>query len=390
MPPERNPRRPEKVPGHPGIYHKGSTYIDTWKERGKSRSRSYRTLTAAARGRAQRIAGGNRPASRERFDRYARRWIDSYRGRTKRGLDEGTRDEYRSIIETWLIPHFRHTALGEIGPKAVRDFIDHLCESKNRAEQPLAAATIRWIMVPLKAMLAEAYEDELVPVDASRVRIVIPDRTRGRRRPKTMNRHQTVAVQNALPARYRLLFLLLACTGLRISEALGLQWRDLEQTADGPVCAVRRQFYRGQLKDHPKSEAGDRLVAIVPALARELTRHRASTEHAAPTDPVFATKFGTHISAHNIRRMLRPIVADLGLPWVTPHVFRHSLATALRDAGHDANAIARVLGHTDPGFTQRTYIHVPHVVRFDEVFSRREDNPEDNPAAESGRIVGHD
>ena len=224
-------------------------------------------------------------------------------------------------------------------------------------------------MAPLKAMLADAYENELVPLDASRVRIVVPDRVRGTPPPHDDPRADG-ADPDAVPARYRLLFMLLAFTGLRISEALGLQWRDLEQTADGPVLAVRRQFYRGQLKDYPKTDAGERLVAVVPELARELMRHRAATSYAADPDPIFTTMYGTHMSAHNVRRMLRPITEELGLEWVTPHVFRHSLATPRRNAGYDANAIARVLGHTDPGFTQRTYIHEPNVVRFDDVFTR--------------------
>jgi len=382
----------ERVPDHPGIYRKGGRYYDTWKERGKPRKRAYPTLTAAVRGRAERIASGNRPASRERFDKYARRWIEDYRGRTKKGLDEDSRDEYRKIIEQWLIPHFRHTALGDIGPDAVHAFIDHLCRQKaKRTGEPLAAATIRWIMAPLKAMLAEAYEKGLITVDASRVRIVVPERkrtTRRRARPRTLTAAQTAAVLDAVPARYRLLFVLLACTGLRISEALGLQWRDLEQTPDGPILVIERQFYCGKLKDSPKTEAGDRCVALIPALVRELMRHRANTDYPAPQDPIFATKYGTHISAHNVRRMLRPKVAELGLGWATPHVFRHSLATALRDAGHDATAIARVLGHADPGFTQRTYIHAPQVVRFDNLrlgaFEGAEGNPEGNQRAETG------
>jgi hypothetical protein len=52
-------------------------------------------------------------------------------------------------------------------------------------------------------------------------------------------------------------------------------------------------------------------------------------------------------------------------------VFRHSLATQLRDAGYDANAIARVLGHGDPSFTQRIYIHEASIVRFDELFNHK-------------------
>jgi integrase len=102
-----------------------------------------------------------------------------------------------------------------------------------------------------------------------------------------------------------------------------------------------RRVPRRAGRDHPGSHTEHRTPS-------ELVRHRAASAHAGAADPIFATRYGTHISAHNIRRVLRPIVKDLGLEWVTPHVFRHSLATQLRDAGYDANAIARVLGHSDP------------------------------------------
>jgi hypothetical protein len=72
-----------------------------------------------------------------------------------------------------------------------------------------------------KAMLADAYENELVGVDASRVRVVVPDRGRPRKpAQKRLAHDQTARIFAAIPARYRLLFLLLAYTGLRISEAL--------------------------------------------------------------------------------------------------------------------------------------------------------------------------
>ena len=60
MPQQANARRPEKT-SHPGIFKKGNRYIDTWKERGKPRSQSYPTITAAKRGRAERIALGKAP-----------------------------------------------------------------------------------------------------------------------------------------------------------------------------------------------------------------------------------------------------------------------------------------------------------------------------------------
>jgi integrase len=47
--------------------------------------------------------------------------------------------------------------------------------------------------------------------------------------------------------------------------------------------------------------------------------------------------------------------------------FRHSLATDLQQHGYDATTIAAVLGHTDPAFTARVYIHAKEAPRFDDL-----------------------
>jgi integrase len=364
-------RRPVKVPGHPGLFRKGSTVIDTWKDRGKPRSKSYRTLTAAKRGRAERIAAGNAPASRERFDRYAERWLREYRGRTANGLASSTRADYRWLIETYAVPFFRHTPIGDLTPLDVKNFIEHLATcrpvKRQKGAERLSPATVRRIMCPLKAMLAEAYELGLTRSDVGKVRVVVRDERPRRRAPKTLTRDQVTAVVAELAERDRLLFFFLARTGVRISEALGAQWRDLEQTSEGPVLIVERQQHRGGTRDELKTEAGHRRVAIVPSLARALMRHRASTEHAADDAPIFPSLAGTAQDDHNVRRRLRPAAKRAGVPWATPHVFRHSLATELRDAGYDAAVISKVLGHTDEGFTRRVYIHTRDAPRFDDL-----------------------
>ena len=133
------------------------------------------------------------------------------------------------------------------------------------------------------------------------------------------------------------------------------------------MLIVRRQRSRGELRDETKTAAGDRQVAVLPTVARALMRHRAATEHAADNDPIFPTIVGIHQDDHNVRRRLRPAARDAGVPWATPHVFRHSLATELRDAGYDAAIIAKVIGHTDENFTRRVYIHTKDSPRFDAI-----------------------
>ena len=362
-----------KVPGHPGIFKKGNRHYDTWTERGKSRRKAYKTLTAAKKGRADRIAHGGTAPSRERFDRYAERWLVEYQGRSSRPISARTRERYATHMRGYAIPYFRATAIGDLTPLDVRGFLEHLQQQtptrgSKRGAKRLAPATIVSIMGALKAMLAEAYELGLTRTDVGRVRVIVRGAGgRRRRAPRTLTREQLDTLLAELDPRDRVLFYFLARTGLRIGEALGLKWRDLERTPAGLVLVIDRQAQGGELEDEGKTENALRSVAILPSLARVLTRYRASTEYGGADDPMFASLTGTHQDAHNVRRRLRPAAKSAGVEWATPHVFRHTLATELRDGGVHDTIIARVLGHADPNFTRRTYMHTEDAPRFDEL-----------------------
>src|SRR6185436_19090959 len=84
-------------------------------------------------------------------------------------------------------------------------------------------------------------------------------------------------------------------------------------------------------------------------------------------DPIFPSNTGAHQDDHNVRRRLRPAAVRAGVPWATPHVFRHTLATELRDSGVHDTIIAAVLGHSDPNFTRRTYMHTDEAPRNDHI-----------------------
>lgn len=356
--------------GTPGIYRRGHRYVAVTYDRGKRIKTTHDTKAEACRARVRRCL---RPsaAGRERFEDYVERWLVEYRGRTSRGLAPSTRDAYASTMRTHVVPYFRGRRIGDIGRADVKRFIDHLATLSSRNSRDpttrLAGSTIRKILTPLKAMFAEAYELEIIPTDAGRVRVIVDDRSTAERRPKTLSRAQIAALDAQLDPRDRLLILLLRWTGLRISEALGLRWEDLDRAEDGPVLHVRRQWQDGRLVECAKTPAGIRSVAIVPSLERALEAARRAATFDRPRDPIFATRRGTHQDSHNLRRRLRPAAHTAGVPWMTPHVLRHSLATELLDNGHDINAVANVLGHRSTAFTRRTYIHARATPRFDDL-----------------------
>lgn len=203
---------------------------------------TFATLAEAREAKGQRDAGDRRPASREPFEDYARQWLVTYRGRTSRGLSERTRGVYRRDMERWAIPCFRGRRLDEIEPPDVRAFIGHLDEAGLRPN------SVRSIMAPLKAMYATAVEDGAVRSNPTvNVRIGVGRRPDdGGREVRAMTRAELARVLGCVPEDWRLLFEFLAHTGLRISEAIGLTWADVEFGAH-PLLRVRRQDCRGEI-----------------------------------------------------------------------------------------------------------------------------------------------
>jgi integrase len=165
--------------------------------------------------------------------------------------------------------------------------------------------------------------------------------------------HQELSgLLKALPASWRLFFELLTHTGLRISEALGLEWADV-RFGERPRLRIVRQHYRGDTR-RLKSHKARRELPLSPGMARSLW----SARPVAGTGPMFATSNGTRFNDRNVRRVLERAARQAGVPWVTFHTFRHTCASLLFEGGKNIRQVSDWLGHADPAFTLRTYVHL--------------------------------
>jgi len=77
------------------------------------------------------------------------------------------------------------------------------------------------------------------------------------------------AVIKAIPLQFRALFVVLAATGLRIGEALGLKWADIDFDPKEPKLHVRRSIWRGQ-EQTPKSKRSMRAKHMSKTLVQAL------------------------------------------------------------------------------------------------------------------------
>jgi integrase len=332
------------VKGHPGIYRRGDRYVVTWKHRGKKRKSFHRTLSAARREKGRRASGATEPVSRQRFDAYAREWARTYQGRSRRGVSAGTRDSYRYALERFAIPFFGTARLGEITPPDIRDYIASLTGGK------LTARSARRYFAPVRALFAQAFDDgHIARNPAAGARVFV----RGERiqRPRTLTPEEIIRLLAEVPEEHRELTAFMAYTGVRVSEALAAAWADIGQEDGAPALLI----------PDSKTDAGVRAVPLSPGLNRMLLRRRSAARWATDADPIFPNALGTPIDARNWRRRVWNPAVERADVKATPHTLRHSLASLLFERGHTAAQVAAWLGHQDPAFTLRTYIHARDV-----------------------------
>lgn len=154
-----------------------------------------------------------------------------------------------------------------------------------------------------------------------------------------------------LLARDRASLELLYGSGLRVSELIALDMKDVEEQQQ----SVRVQGKGGKERVVPYgSKAREALEAYWPA--REELRRNAGSRTAG--QPVFVNAHGERLTVRSIARMVKGYARRAEISWdLHPHSLRHAFATHLLADGADLRAIQELLGHKSLSTTQR-YTHV--------------------------------
>lgn len=151
---------------------------------------------------------------------------------------------------------------------------------------------------------------------------------------------------------------LLAATGLRRSELLALRWEDVD--LDGRVLSVTGSVVRvkGQgLIRQDRTKGGDERTIPLPQFAVDALHQRKGGRHHRNTAGViFPSSTGTLRDPDNFGKQWREVRDELGLPDVSSHSFRKTVATLIDDSGLSARVGADQLGHARPSMTQDKYM----------------------------------
>lgn len=155
-----------------------------------------------------------------------------------------------------------------------------------------------------------------------------------------------------LGRRNHLIFAILWCLGLRISELTRLQVESFEQEHD-PVNKIGLLRVRGKNKKQ-------RALFVVDSLYDELCSYL--DDPLSPKEafePLFPTNKGKTISNSRIQKLMKAYVKKAGIQsTITPHILRHTFATEMYCQGVPFSAIQAMMGHERKEETS-LYIHVP-------------------------------
>lgn len=278
------------------------------------------------------------------------------------GLLPQTVGQYRQV---WA----KH-GVSQLGELRITELPTSRANAHIQAVAATASSQAAYLRIILRGMFAMAVrfdvlavnpivETKTAKVDRKPARALTPDEFQ-RVRAAVIAFTDRPGVGGPKPGKLLLPFIeVLAATGGRPSEVLALRWSDVDLLGDPPTVT-----FSGTLVDHQRAggqplHRQDRRKAGAPPHTVDLPAFGVETLTAllgetGPDGAVFKSRTGGWMSLANLRRALRAALPeDLG--WVTPHSFRRTVATLVRD-DHGPALAQQQLSHAKLATTEAHYL----------------------------------
>jgi integrase len=280
----------------------------------------------------------------------------------KPGRRKGTYLRYETVVRLHIVPLIGKAPVARLGPQDVQRLQTALLA------KGLGAKYINLVRATLSGAMSQAVKFGLALRNP--VPLVDPPHEE-EEEPRPLTPEQAGALLSAAAGHdFEHLFTVMLASGLRIGEALGLRWPDVD--LDKRRLQVRQQLtiITGEpwRLTPPKSKSGRRTLPLIPAAIEALhhqrprvLRYQAKLPHELPWPEhglVFCDEFGNPLVGRRVERVFKQLLERAVLSTTfTPHSLRHSTATYLTAMGVPPRVIMEIMGHSSLSMTTK-YQHV--------------------------------
>lgn len=315
----------------------------------------------------------------------------------KRGLKDNTFQNYKYMYNTFVRPKFGKLKISQVKKSDVKRFYNYLAD-----ERGLQASTIDSIHTVLHQVFDLAVDDGYIRSNPSER--VLKELKQAHCFQTEKRKALTVAEQELLldylrnTPQYRHwypIFAVMLGTGLRVGEATGLRWCDIDLD-EGLINVNHTLVYysHGPQKgcsfnvNTPKTKAGERVVPMLGFVKEAFLEERENQKETGIsckasvdgyTDFIFVNRYGDTQHLGTLNKAIRRIIRDCNdaqfeksenpevlLPHFSCHTLRYTFTTRMCEAGVNIKVIQDALGHADVSTTLGIYADVTKDLRKDE------------------------
>lgn len=269
-------------------------------------------------------------------------------------LSPSTLYSYETLTRLYIAPRLGSKVLSKLTPADMTIFFDSI----RRDNSLLTEKYLLNIYSLLRRMIEVACQYELI--ESSPLKPILHKPKADVREKPILTVDEAKKLIDLVEPRHRLLLVVLWVTGMRIGEAIGLRWLNLD--FNRRELSITNAVWRRQLKT-TKTEASKRVLILPALLVDELRQYREQSKFNSDADYIFSTPDGQAFHTDHLRNyVLYPAMEKAGIKRGKGthgfHLIRHTAGSIVHRRTGDVKLVQELLGHSRIETTGDIYVHV--------------------------------
>ena len=302
-------------------------------------------------------------------------YCSNYVNNKKNSIEPSTHNRISTIVEQQIKnSRLANKQFGSLRSEELQKLFDGLARS---SDKQYGYGTIRTVYTFISGVYSHAIKNKDITYNPMESVIIPKEKFCSSKRRETFSLSPSQIVifkeaclqknntNSSYKYRYGLTLLLMLNTGMRIGEAIALEWNDIDFSSNIIKINKSMQYNvkvdgkRQSLIKSPKTKKSNRIIPMnneIKFILNEIIN--VNKENDIESGIVCCSETGGYALARSIQRSLDMIVNGTELPHLWVHLLRHTFGSELIRRGIEISIVSRLMGHSNTTTTYNTYVHV--------------------------------